>query len=143
MKLVSVGIDPDHIGFAELFDLQSSIYRLTLYQCEMFSLKNNICVWSSLYHRFFKCVKPKQRSVSRSILITRHNSKQSNIHHLQSCHFLWFLVLCATEFQGSTSSLLARQSQPFFKNIAHIYNIVNKLNYEVWPAVQKVWPPMI
>ena len=36
-----------------------------------------------------------------TLTTTRHNSKQSFIHHLQSCHFPWFFVLCATEFPGA------------------------------------------
>jgi len=31
---------------------------------------------------------------------TTQNNPTSIIHHLQSCHFLWFFILCATEFQG-------------------------------------------
>ena len=44
MKLVSVGIDPDRVGFAadhvtaELFDLQWPINWLTRYKCEMFTI---------------------------------------------------------------------------------------------------------
>ena len=58
MKLVSVGIDPDQIGYSvdnvstELFDLQ----LLIAYKFKIFSLKNNICVWSSIDRRLFKCV---------------------------------------------------------------------------------------
>jgi hypothetical protein len=49
MKLVSVGIDPDHVGFflfsadhvsIELSDLLWFWYCLIAYKCEMFSLKN-------------------------------------------------------------------------------------------------------
>ena len=87
MKLVSVGIDSDHVGFAatvpiwsywpiggvsaELFDSQWSLDWLTAYKCEMFSLKNNICVWSSIERRFLKCVNQSSAiSVSRLILIS-------------------------------------------------------------------------
>ena len=32
---------------------------------------------------------------------TTQNNLTSIIHHLQTCHFLWFFILCATEFQGA------------------------------------------
>ena len=32
---------------------------------------------------------------------TTQNNPTSIIHHLQSCHFLWFFISCATEFQGA------------------------------------------
>ena len=43
---------------------------------------------------------------SKSVLLvlppeTTQNNPTSIIHHLESCHFLWFFILCATEFQGS------------------------------------------
>ena len=43
---------------------------------------------------------------SKSVLLvlppdTTQNNPTSIIHHLQSCHFLWFFILCATEFQGA------------------------------------------
>ena len=63
------------------------------------------------------------------------NSKQSNIHQLQSCHFLWFLYSLCYRISGSTSSFLARQSQRFFQNIiAHYLQEMKKSNYVVWPA---------
>ena len=42
---------------------------------------------------------------SKSVLLvlppdTTQNNPTSIIRHLQSCHFLWFFILCATEFQG-------------------------------------------
>ena len=42
------------------------------YKCEIFLLKNNICVWSSIDRRFFKCVNQSSEaiSVSRLILIS-------------------------------------------------------------------------
>ena len=61
---------------------------------------------------------------------TRHNSKQSNIHHASSPELSFSLVcysLCY-RISGSTSSLLARQSQRFFLNIIpHIYTIFKKI----------------
>ena len=43
---------------------------------------------------------------SKSVLLvlppdTTENNPISIIHHLQSCHFLWFFILWATEFQGA------------------------------------------
>ena len=58
---------------------------------------------------------------------TRHNSKQSNIHHTSSPELSFSLVFYSLCYRisGSTSSLLARQSRRFFKNITtHIYSLV-------------------
>ena len=69
---------------------------------------------------------------SKSVLLvlppdTTENNPTSIIHH-QSCHFLWFFILCATEF-------LARQSQRFFLKHNSTYLQDNeKSNYVVWPA---------
>ena len=96
IKLVSIGIDSDYIGFtadhvsADQFGLQWRMYLLTGYKCEILSLKNDICVLSSIDRRFFKCV----------------NQELS--------FYLFFYSLCY-RISGSTSSLLARQSQRFWK----------------------------
>ena len=52
--------------FSEL----SELYKLTIYKCEIFSLKNNICVWSSIDRRFFKCLNQSSEAISVSRLIT-------------------------------------------------------------------------
>jgi len=46
---------------------------------------------------------------------TTQNSPRSIIHHLQSCHFLWFFYSLCQRISGSTPFLLARQSQRFLK----------------------------
>ncbi len=43
---------------------------------------------------------------SKSVLLvlpldTNQNNPTSTIHHLQSCHFLCFFLLCASELQGA------------------------------------------
>jgi len=42
-------------------------YRLTAYKCEMFSLKNNTCVWSSIDRRLFKCVNQSRACDPKSL----------------------------------------------------------------------------
>ena len=85
---------------------------------------------------------------------TKHNSKQSNIHHTSSPELSFSLVFYSLCYRisGSTYSLLARQSQRFLKHSTCIQDN-EKSNYVVWPspsskffkcpAVQKVWPPLI
>ena len=65
---------------------------------------------------------------------TRHDSKQSNIHHTSSpeLSFFCFFILCAIEFQGA--HLPCSTSAVFLNIMAHIYKIMKTSNYVVWPA---------
>ena len=89
MKLVSVGIDPDHIGFiadhvsAELFDLQWPSNWPTFYKSDMFSLKNNICVWSSIPKngpRSKKFGHPWSEQIQLRIFFQNRNDLEKIVH---------------------------------------------------------------
>ena len=82
---------------------------------------------------------------------TTQNNPTSIIHHLQSCHFLWFFIFCATEFQGAHLPCSHVNFSAFLKHSTYLQgNEKIKLCsvawafvqiFSKWPAVQKVWPP--
>ena len=51
---------------------------------------------------------------------TTQNNPTSIIHHLQSCHFLWFFILCATEFQGAYLPCSHVNLIVFFRHSAYL-----------------------
>ena len=84
---------------------------------------------------------------------TTQNNPTSIIHHLQSCHFLCFSILCATEFQGAHLPRSHVNLSAFLKHhSAYLQdNEKNRImwcgprlrpNFWKWPAVQKFWPPL-
>ncbi len=123
-----------------------------------FKLVSNNChyftfVWSD------KILLENQRSEVKECFTratTRHNSKQSNFHHTSFPELSFSLVFYSLCYRisGSTSSLLARQSQRYLKKHHSIYLQDNEKNWIMWcgprlrpnfwkwPADQKVWPPL-
>ena len=98
--------------------------------------------------------------MSKSVLLvlppdTTRNNPASIIHHLQSCHFLCLFILCATEFQGAHLPCSHVNLGAFLNITAHIYQKMKKKIKlcgvarafvqisAKWPAVQKVWPPLV
>ena len=83
-----------------------------------------------------------QRSKSVFLVLppdTTKNNPTSMIRHLQSCHFLLIFILCATEFQGAH---LPRSYVILGAFLKH-NNTYLQDNEIIWPAVQKVWPPLL
>ena len=95
---------------------------------------------------------------SKSVLLVlppdaTQNNPTSIINHLQSCHFLWFFILCATEFQGAHLPCSHVNLSAFLKHYSTYLqdNGKNRImwcgprlrpNFLKWPEVQKVWPPL-
>ena len=71
--------------------------------------------------------KARDQTSKRVLLVpppdTTQNEATSIIHHLQSCHFLWFLILWATEFQGAHLPCSHVNLGAFLKTSQHISTV--------------------
>ena len=79
-----------------------------------------------------------QRSQSFLLVLppdTTQNNPASIIRHLQSCPFLWFFILCATEFQGTHLPCSHVNLSAFLKHhSSYLQDNGKKSNHVVWPA---------
>jgi len=131
----------------------SSGLRLNDHTSNLFS--NNFHYFTSVQSD--KTLLESQRSKSVELVLppdTTQNNPTSIIHHLQSCHFLWFFILCATEFQGAHLHCSHVNLSAFFPNIiAHTYEIMTKIELcgvarafvqisENGPRSKKFWPAL-
>ena len=84
-----------------ILDLLATTFLLS-YSIHMFLT----IVISSYLFKVIKYYRKARDQRSKSVWLvlppdTTPNNPTSVIRHLQSCHFLWLFLLCATEFQGA------------------------------------------